>query len=369
MKPCLSILFILLTWEASFAFAIPTDTTRTFYLGSSVQVGNVVGNRTNANPIAERVPWMLELDFSFLKATQTAYDYCGCYTKSGVSYTYTDFANPTQLGSGHSLGLFTEPYLLNKKNVQLSLRGGAGLIYLNKIYDEQTNPENLLFSNHVSFRVTLGSQLYFNVSPALQLNLNAQFNHISNGGSQYPNYGMNMLTTGLGLDYRLNNNTPRERKPLQVEWDRSWKIITHVFAGPHTADSYRGFPERNKLVTGLNTGLVKPLSRVNALGAGGEVYYDALAQLHESQTGWNFHSWHASVSAQHYIFLGRLLLGQQLAYFVTPLNRDQKTRVYQRYYIEYKFKESWYAGLSLKTHGTMSDYLGISLGKVIGLGK
>ncbi|HEY8936857.1 MAG TPA: hypothetical protein VIM65_16625, partial [Cyclobacteriaceae bacterium] len=124
-------------------------------------------------------------------------------------------------------------------------------------------------------------------------------------------------------------------------------------------------PEEKRIVTGINIGLIKPLGKISSLGVGGEAYYDGIAHLQEERTGKDFRAGIASVNLQHYITLGKLLLGQQLAYYVTKPNPDVTRKLYQRYFIEYKVKGPLYLGVSLKAHGNVSDYIALSTAYIL----
>jgi hypothetical protein len=111
----------------------------------------------------------------------------------------------------------------------------------------------------------------------------------------------------------------------------------------------------------MNLGLIKRIGRLNAFGVGGEIYYDGINSVNQQRAGRVQQTTVGGVSIQHYLFLGKLLFGQQFAWYVTPDTGYQKN-IYQRYFLEYEVKKNWYAGVSLKAHGDHSDYLAISTG-------
>ncbi len=335
----------------------PLDSAKVFFASLSLHKGSIFTDSKDLESLAQSHPLMLQVDFSFMNNTQKAWSQCNCYSKTGLSFSYIDFKNPDSLGRAISVSLFAEPYLYYRQHFQFSLRGGAGLTYLNKIYDPLTNPENLFVSRHVSFLLTLGVAASYQINPTLQISLSSQFNHISNGNTQYPNWGINFPTLALGVQYQLNRQKllPRSHENLSTH---PLKLLVHGFAGRHLEKGEK------RLVTGINLGLVKQVSRVNGVGLGADVTYDAINEFLEVETGEPHKTMVASLSLQHYFFFKNLLFGQQLAYYVLPPNPDVK-KLYQFYLLEYHVTRQWYAGVSLKAHGSISDYVSFSIGKVI----
>jgi hypothetical protein len=138
--------------------------------------------------------------------------------------------------------------------------------------------------------------------------------------------------------------------------------LIHAFGAQRTAQGTSNWPEEVRWVTGLNVGLIRRISKLNGIGGGGEIYYDGINSVFQSQSGRTIQPTVAGVSIQHDLFFGKILFGQQFAWYVTQHTGYQKN-IYQRYFLEYEVKKTWYAGVTLKAHGDHSDYLAISIGK------
>jgi hypothetical protein len=279
------------------------DSTRLYFLGAKLQRGFMLRDNKKLDSLELKKPFMFQLDFSVLKNEQRTWDYCGCFIENGASISYINFGNEKSLGHSINLTLFTEPYLVWSKKIQLTLRAGAGLAYVNKIYNAETNPLNVACSKHVSFLLSVNPNLYYVVGERTRLSFGAQFNHISNGGSRWPNWGLNMVTFNIGAGYSFNTQTLKKKNTTPIT-NRSIRLITHIFGGRHNSDPDGQFVQKKRMVGGLNIGVVKPLGRINALGVGGELYYDGLGKVLEAQHSENYHLFIGSVSLQHYFFFG-----------------------------------------------------------------
>jgi len=335
------------------------DSGRFYFISSNVQQGTILIQDKDAAHLVEKKTRGAQLDFSVVKNTQRAWDYCNCYTKNGVSLSYVDFGNPVNLGHAVNLVAYTEPYLSFSHKLQFSFRGGAGFAYLNRTFNAITNPDNTFYSRKLSFMLLLNLNAYYALTPSLRASLTAQFSHISNGGARDPNWGINFPTFGVGLEYMLQPGSlkPRLRRPFT---DRSIKVITNVFGGRRLLQARDIWPDQHGAIAGVNTGVVKPLGRISAIGLGGELYYDGTSNLREARDQKEYSDMIGAISIQHYFFFGKVLFGQQLVYQVTRLNPDVANHIYQRFFLEYQLYRHWYGGITLKSRGNVSENLSIA---------
>jgi hypothetical protein len=320
--------------------------------------------RGSLQSFTQNHPWSMQLDVGVLHDTKKAWDYCHCFINSGFSFGYINFSNPNQLGRAITFSAFTEPYLLNTKRFQISLRGSAGFAFLNKVYDSITNKQPIFFSEKVSFLLSLGTAFSFRLNDQFKIKATAQFNHISNGGRKDPNEGLNFPGYGFALVYALHPHELK-RKAIEPFTDRYWGVMAHLFGNTRTAFAGATWPEEKRILMGVNAGVIRRITRLNGIGAGGEIYYDGINAVYQQRSGRTLQTTVAAVSLQHYLFLGKLLFGQQLAWYVTPNTADKK--LFQRYLLEYEVKRNWYAGVSLKATSDHSDFFALSVGRLIRL--
>ncbi len=355
MRSVLSILFII-----SFAASGQKDSSRIFDVSPRFLYSSIWTGRGSLQTFTKDHPWSIQIDVGVLKNSQRAWNYCNCYTRNGFSIGYINFANPTQLGKAFTFSAFTEPKLILRKRFALSIRGSVGFAFLNKVYDSVVNKETIFFSTKLSYYLTMGMNASYQLNGNFKLSLSSNFNHISNGGKRDPNEGMNFPSMNLGVSYIIN---PQQlaRRPNQKFDDKTIGIIIHAFGAQRVAHASGVWPEEKRLVMGVNMGLVKRIGRLNAFGAGGEIYYDGINSIFQQRSGQMQQTTVGGVSIQHYLSLGKLLLGEQFAWYFTP-NTGYSKNIYQRYFIEYEVKRNWYAGVSLKAHGDHSDYLAFSTG-------
>lgn len=358
----LSSLFILYPHLNYSQLSIRKDSTRLYYVGLGIKSGSLLAYGTSLPSLQLRNPVSFRIDAGLLKNEQYVWDYANCYIRNGLSFSYTDFGNKQILGKSLNVVLYTEPYLLLEKRWRITLRGGAGISFLDKIYNPTYNPENIYASRKVSYLLFIDPTIYFLLSKQVNLFAGMQISHLSNGGSRWPNWGLNTLSAGAGVEYAWQKQEV-QRRAVTPFTKKSWRNITHLFGGSHNSNPIGG-QQFKRFVGGINTGMIKPLGKVSSLGIGGELYYDELSNLLKAKAAVRDNPWVASLSLQHYLFLGKLLFGQQMAYYVSPHHPNGNTKFYQRYFLEYNLIRNWYGGVSLRAHGDVSDFLTLTTGYI-----
>jgi hypothetical protein len=325
----------------------------------------ILTGRTSLQPFKQNHPQLVQLDLGIINHSQKSWAYCNCFSRNGVSFSYIDFENSNQLGHAFAISAFAEPLLISSRRFTVSLRASAGFAFLNKVYDSIANPENIFFSSKLSYLLAVGANASYQVGEHFRLRVAAQVNHISNGGKRDPNEGMNFPGVGIGMSYAFDQQKLDQRTRERFD-GKSWYLIAHAFGSQRTAQANLNWPEEVRGLGGVNVGVVRRTSRINGIGGGGEIYYDGINSVFQQQSRRTIQTVVSGLSIQHYLFFGKLLFGQQFAWYITP-NTGYRQSIYQRYFLEYELIENWYAGVSLKAHADHSDYLAFSVGRKIKL--
>ena len=291
--------------------------------------------------------WGFQADIGRIRYTRKSWDACNCYSQNGVSVSYFNFNNPDVLGSAVSLALFAQPQLTYGK-INLSLRGGAGISYLTRVYDPDTNPENLFFSDAWSGLLLAGLTAGYRLTPCLLLHLEAAYSHISNGGKRQPNKGMNFPTLGIGVDYLFEYAPLAPRKKNQLS-DRSIRYYAGLFYNTRSVDESDFETQERKPVIGLQGGFYKPIALMHALGVGFEAAHDAALKAQANIANESFDHHVISALLRHHFLFGRFDFSQALGIY---LYKEYPTPdvVFQRYALSYLLFDRLQIGVSLKAH-------------------
>lgn len=340
-----------------YAFAVLHGQKVPSYYGVKSHYGFIIAHSPELKPISQTNPYGIQLEYSWLKTSDKAWKTCFCYGRSGFSFAYFNYNNPKILGNSYNLIYFVEPYFTYKGPLKFSLRGAIGITYLNKIFNEQTNPENLLFSTNLSFYLALSLHLNYHISDTYAINLSGNYHHISNGGQKQPNKGMNFPTFSIGVD-KIINYTDLKKKPKSL---RSYTTAFRYYAGTFASlrSSDREAEATNHLLLGLVGGLLKPISGINGVNAGVELWYDYSDREIARQRGINDNAFSSSITVGHHFAIGNFYFLQQFGFYLTRPKNIQQNWMYQRYSFWYSMGRSkrWTLGASLIAYGKVADHM------------
>jgi len=315
---------------------------------------------THTNPI------ILEADLGWYLRRQRIWEYCQCYPRTGISLIYTYFDMPRTLGSALGLCAYVEPYIRADRNLNFSVRFGMGPVYLTRIYDERTNPDNLFFSSPVSFLVLLSPAMNYRLSPHATVRLLISYNHISNGGISEPNLGMNYPSVSVGFDYGFRgiHLSKRQSAGLTLQSAR-WRA--EISAGLSAKPLEPGLRQRRYPIYVADFRYARVIGRIAALGASAEWTHDRslyrLVRLEENRTRTGRYpgAGRLGVSGGVDWLFGKFVFYQHLGVYVYSPTAV-RNRLYQRYGLNFSLSPKLFTGLSIKAHGQDADFMDLRVG-------
>jgi hypothetical protein len=329
-------------------FAQDTTSNSTF-MGLKPYYGFILPHTSSIQKFKRDRPYGLEFDYGWVLKKASDWRRCNCYSRAGFSASWVNFGNPEVLGSAFNLAMFAEPYLNFGSNLWLSMRMGVGPSYTTKVYDEETNPENLFFSNHFSFIIHLDFMLNFRLSDHWNGKVFGKYNHISNGGVEQPNLGINFPTVGVGLDYVAEPGEFVEREPVPIQQKG---IIPSAAVFGSMKNVVEGPDKVKKRTLGYGF-LVKGrhmIAKINALNLGFEGYWDG--EIKEKSEGEKEHR-QFSLLVGHDLIFGRFIFSQYWGTYLYAPN--YKKNFFQRYSLTYNLIGNLRFGVNLKAHAEVAQ--------------
>jgi len=160
------------------------------------------------------------------------------YSDFGAGFLYHDFRD-NSLGKNYAIVGFMEYYLWKPTHrLQLSFRLSYGIAYNTKPYHKTTNSKNKLFGSHILFPLDFVLYLKY---PRIYRHWGIQAGfgifHYSNANLQSPNYGANMPTLTLGINYDYRNK-PVEMQKKFPAFNKKWQYLAFLRFGINESDYY-----------------------------------------------------------------------------------------------------------------------------------
>ena len=274
----------------------------------------------------------------------------------GISRNYLttrSLGNPTAVYS------FLILPLLGRSELRLNLGINLGVTWGYNPYRVQY-PYDTVIGSLVAFYTSMNLNTSFHIAKSLELLLAFEFYHMSNGNTNKPNYGINMLGAETGLRYTLTrSNVVKIRDPVPSAEKNSSFI---VFGSVGRMKEWVGASEST--VGSISAGYYRTMNHKTRLSTGADLFYDEgnLNEFHKENVLSNVLA--AGLFAGHELTISKLSIVTQLGVYVlnpTPNDPFYYTRIGLRYAIGKRVITS----LTMKAHGLAVDFLECGFGYVI----
>jgi len=328
--------------------------TRIGYIGLAANYGQIYIHSSHVENLNGVWPYGFEIDMGNHYFSDHIRDVCGSFPRMGNMFQYWNF-NSDILGWGTSTIFYMEPFLMTTNKFMMSIRGGAGLIYLSKPYDELSNPENAAYSKKYGFPLYLGFSAYVPLTLKSRIRLTGSFQHISNGGVSKPNYGLNygVFTAAMEFSFKEYKIPPRKFGPgiEMAPRDREKRTELSFFM------AFKGDEDTGEAssIIGIHGRRALQLTRINGLTYGG------LLEVDQTQSGSILDKSRLSIFAGHEFWMGGFNFSQELGVYVYK-PQDSPSYFMQFYTLQYRIANRVLLGVSGKAHFITADYLGFKIG-------
>lgn len=284
------------------------------------------------------------------------------FPKVGVALTYYDFHNPVL---GYALA--ASPYLSKSfsrgAKHDFSFRLGAGLAYLSNPYNQETNHKNTIASSALNATIQLRFEYDYALTPHLGVLAGLGLNHFSNGATTKPNFGVNLPSVVLGLNYHEQRPAPHANgyAPAPVDVGRNFLNLSTSLGFKQLNES----DHQKYLVNSVTAAVGRRVNRKSNLLLGAEGFYDRslTAQLADTTRAGLTRPdvKKAGVFVGHELLFGRLVFVSHLGFYVYAPYKSS-TAYYERLGLKYHVTERLFGAIDLKIHRGAADVIEFKIG-------
>jgi hypothetical protein len=335
------------------------EPTSPFIFGAYAQGALIVDQAQAASPLPASYPTGLELNVQRQTTGAAPWHRWYRYPKVGLALVYYDY-HSAALGRSYAASVYLSKALVRTARHDLSFRLGTGLAYFSQHYNPATNSENTFIGAPLNATLQMRLEYDAALSQHLGLLLALALNHYSNGGTAYPNFGLNLPTLLVGLNYHQARLVPQAPGSGPLPTD-----VGHYFLNVSTSLGYRqraGDPS-HYLVNSVTLAAGRRLNRKSNVLLGLEGFYDRLllADRRASASGDLPDVKKASVFAGHELLFGRLALVTHLGlYFYSPYKSSPA--YYERVGLKYQFTNLLFGAIDLKAYGGVAEVVEFKAG-------
>lgn len=333
-----------------------------FIFGAYAQGGLIINHTAPVSHLVASHPTGFELNVQRQTTGAASWHSWYKYPKVGLALVYYDYHNPI-LGKSYAASVYLSKPISRTARHDLSFRLGTGLAYFPDHYDLYTNRKNTFMSS--ALNATLQMRLEYDVAlnDHLGLLLALALNHYSNGGTAKPNFGINLPTVQVGLNYHQWRPVPVASQPSPMPAD-----VGHNFLNISTSLGYKqrsGGDPKHYLVNSVTVAAGRRLNRKSNLLVGVEGFYDRslLAVLRDSSRSQDHlpDVKKASAFVGHELLFGRLAMVTHLGlYLYNPYKSNPV--YYERLGLKYQFTDLLFGAIDLKVHRATADVIEFKVG-------
>jgi Lipid A 3-O-deacylase (PagL) len=149
----------------------------------------------------------------------------------GAGITFTDYGNNRVYG--RCVGIYTNITIpiIKRRNWEWTVRLGDGMGYVTRRNRYPVDSANCAISTHINDFAIFMTDVRWHIDDHWQVQMGANFTHISNGDYYQPNLGVNMAGLHVGVQYYPVTNWPkaivRELPKLKNRWLAEMRVSTY----------------------------------------------------------------------------------------------------------------------------------------------
>jgi len=332
-------------------------------VGAYAQGSFILAHTVSVKHLAVSHPTGLELNVQRQTTGAQPWHAWYKYPKVGLALVYYDYHN-ARLGRSYAASVYISKTFWRTRRQELNFRLGTGLGYFSERFDAETNPKNTIIGSRLN--ATLQTRLEYDVAltPHVGLLLGVGLNHYSNGATTKPNFGVNLPTVLLGLNYHQQRPfRPVDAPPAPEPTDIGRNFLN--------LSASTGWKQRNEvdtrsyLVNSVTLAAGRRLNRKSNVVAGLEGFYDRslTAEFRDTArvTARSPDVKKAGVYVGHELLFGRLAFVSHLGFYVYNPYKSNRF-YYERLGLKYHFTNRLFGNIDLKVHGGSADVIEWRLG-------
>jgi len=332
-----------------------------FLLGVGYTTGYLISHAKEVVNLRGLNPRAYEIDFNWHLYNDEVWNDCQCYPRVGAFLAFHDFNNSELLGYGFSGGLSFTYFFGLPSDYNFHLKGKGGASYLTKPFDKDKHPDNMAYSTHINYLLSIGIGISIKLNKNFEIQLDASMNHQSNAALLEPNGGINYWAASISTNYFFYQPVFKERNILDpyLQSERikrwglsfSWGISSMPYPMPGQVPMY-----------GITILRSVQFCRIACFNFGAELERNgrAIEITRRIKPETEIEPWRASLLVGVEFLMGRTILSAQVGgYIYRPF--AEKDDVYQRWGLMYNIYENIFAGINFKSYRNSADHLSVRI--------
>ncbi len=288
------------------------------------------------------------------------------YPTVGITAYYSGFGNIDILGKAYAIYPFISfPFNKSKTNT-FGFRFGVGLGYLTEKFDHLENYYNTSIGSNFNAAISLTFEYKRQITDKYKMSVFAGLTHFSNGCSNQPNSGINIVNAGISASYMIGEHQDyitREKTKNNYK-----KIKPEFYAGMSLGVKRIEYKQDENIgVYNLEVYVMDRISNLSKIGFGFDLVYDATDNIEvKDKYGQDAEFTFTEMLKPGIGLAYELMMGEASFLFnfgYHPYGLDMSYgRWYQKLGLKVNFGNYLYGKIALNTHFGVADFIGFGLG-------
>lgn len=318
---------------------------------SSISYGRILPHNQHLRKIILNNSVSLESTIYFNSNGTKTHHACFLYPSYGWSFNFTKSGNKNLIGNIFSTyGSLTLP--LQKKKNPLSFKIGLGLGWIEKVYDVNSNYQNLAVGSHLN----ANAQIKFEKTHVLNKKQNLKYaillNHLSNGDLKNPNLGFNICQFQTSYSFGLK---PHKIDTTLRHYVKKKKYYFSIFNSSGFKESKIN-SERLNYINETSLQFEKNYGLKSSLITGFDFLYNSTLE-HEKKIEFG-------LIIGYVLNVGKLRLGAQIGSHLYNKSENYR-RIYNKIMAQYQLTNYLSIRTNLRSHIFNADFMSIGIGYTI----
>ncbi len=332
------------------------------YFKAEAHMGFIIPEYKHFNLIVEKPIQSAEISWVKRTTGKTVWEQSYRYPEYGMTFFFTTLGNKEILGEEFALYPFFQTFFVRREKFQFFNQVGLGFGYATRKFDLYDNFENISVGSHVNihFNFKLGTR--FQIAPKLLWSTGLSFAHYSNANMAEPNLGVNLFTAFTGMYLSIGKqDTLRHFDYPNHEKKHEFAFI-YAAGGKHT----RALQSTIFFTSSISGEYRFHFRRRFRPGIGVDAFYDSATETEMSAPGKDdfnrIDAFRTGIHLSQEFVYDRFSFILQEGIYIGLVNRVDKSLMYNRAMLRWKFNENWMMNISMKSHLHILDYPELGVG-------
>ncbi len=305
--------------------------------------------------IEGRIP-SYQLNIGFQTSGNKQWHHIHNFPVIGFGSYYANLGNPEVLGKVVALyGFINAPWYRGEK-FSVNYQVGFGMSYLSHIFDADENYLNTSIGSHLNVFADFSTDVKYHLAPNIECFTGLNFTHYSNGNVSKPNLGINVVSTKLGIRWRLRKFTPPE-KDIQENFIRKNERVINYSLSSKDIEPPGG---KKFLVSSCSFGIKRSLNPKHKIGLGSSLFFDSSQKQRLKNNGETnikaIQMFGLGVHISYDFVYGKISVPVNWGHYLYS-STDGFGYMYHRLGFYYAVNKHWSAGLSIKSRLARADFI------------